>query len=154
MEIRLEPHDEYPHEVPDDTTYNESVYTNVVDPGSAVGAFFRVGNRPNERYAEVTTCLYLPDGRVAFMFQRPEIHDNRAFDAGGLRIEVTDPFRSVQVEWSGKVVVLDDPLQMADPKRAFTENPWVTSSASISYRGTGAMFGGERMDHRLSLIHI
>ncbi len=148
MEIRLEPHDEFTHEVPDDATYNESVYANVIDPESEVGAFFRVGNRPNERYAEVTTCLYLPDGRVGFMFQRPEIHDNRAFDAGGLRIEVTEPFTSVEVEWSGKVVVLDDPLQMADPKRAFTENPWVPSSASIAYCGTGAMFGGERMDHR------
>ena len=31
----------------------------------------------------MTTCLYLPDGRVAFMYNRPEISDNDAFDAGG-----------------------------------------------------------------------
>ncbi len=143
MEIRLEHEDEYPHDVTSETTYNESVYANVIDPKSQVGGFFRVGNRPNEGYAEVTTCLYLPGGRVAFMFQRPEIAGNDAFEAGGLRIEITKPFEAVEVTWDGKVVMLDDPLEMADPKRAFTENPWVSSSATVSYRATGPMFGGE-----------
>ena len=41
----------------------------------------------------MTTCFYLPDGRVAFMFKRPEIADNAGHDAGGLRFEVQDAVR-------------------------------------------------------------
>ena len=36
-----------------------------------------MGNRPNEGYAEMTVCLYLPDGRVGFMFKRPHIEGPR-----------------------------------------------------------------------------
>jgi len=36
----------------------------------------RIGNRPNEGHAEVTACLYLPDGRVAFSFERANISAN------------------------------------------------------------------------------
>ena len=46
-------------------------------PGAEVGGWFRCGNRANEGYAEMTVCLYLPDGRVAFMFKRPEIVEQR-----------------------------------------------------------------------------
>ncbi len=31
-----------------------------------VGGWFRIGNRPNEGHAEMSACVYLPDGRVAF----------------------------------------------------------------------------------------
>ncbi len=43
-----------------------------------------MGNRPNEGYAEMTVCLYLPDGRVGFMFKRPHIegHTSRTMPAG------------------------------------------------------------------------
>ncbi len=34
------------------------------------------------------------------------------------------PFEELRVDYTGKVVMLDDPLQMADPKTAFTENPY------------------------------
>ena len=40
----------------------------------------------------MTVCLYLPDGRVGFMFKRPEIANNDAFDAGGMRFDVVEPF--------------------------------------------------------------
>ncbi len=56
----------------------------------------------------MTICLYLPDGRVAFMFKRPEVHDNDAFDAAGMRFEVIEPFEHLRVSYDGKVVVLDD----------------------------------------------
>ena len=80
---RLEPQDEYTH-VPDAASnYNESMYFNVFDPKTQVGGWFRIGNRPNEGYAEMSVCLYLPGGRVAFMFGRPKIANNDAMNAGG-----------------------------------------------------------------------
>ena len=76
-------------------------------PSCRVGAFVRIGNRPNEGHAEVTTCIYLPDGRVGFMFSRPEITDNERFDAGGASFEVISPSRNSRSSYSGKVVMLD-----------------------------------------------
>ena len=125
MRLRLDPADEYMHPLETASNFNESMYFNVYDPKERVGGFLRLGNRANEGYAEMTTCLYLPDGRVGFMFGRPEIANNDAFDAGGMKFEVVEPFEALRVTYTGKVVLLDEPLQMANPRKAFTENPWV-----------------------------
>ena len=143
MGLRLEPVDEYMHELGPEPNFNESMYFNVYDPAQRVGGWFRCGNRANEGYAEMTVCLYLPDGRVAFMFKRPEITSNDAFDAGGIRFDVITPFERLDVSYTGKVVVLEDPLQMADPKRAFTDNPYAECEVRIEYTGVSAMVGGE-----------
>jgi hypothetical protein len=131
------------HELGPEPNFNESMYFNVYDPQRQVGGFFRLGNRANEGTGEMTCCLYLPDGRVGFMFKRPDIHDNDAFDAAGMRFEVVTPFEELNVEYSGKVVILDDPLQMADPREAFTNNPYEECEVRLNYRGLSAMFGGE-----------
>ena len=99
-------------------------------PTSGVGGFFRVGNRPNEGTGEMTVCLYLPDGRVGFMFKRPEVTSNDAFDSAGLRFTVVEPFEELTVTYDGKVVLLDDPLQLADPKAAFTSNPYAEAEVA------------------------
>ena len=143
MKIRLEPQDEYMHALESATNFNESMYFNVYDPAANVGGFLRLGNRANEGYAELTTCLYLPDGRVAFMFKRPEITDNDAFDAGGTRFEVVTPFEELRTIYDGKVTLLDDPLQMANPRQAFTHNPWVDAHVDLVHRGVSPMYGGE-----------
>jgi hypothetical protein len=142
MKVRLEPADEYMHPGPE-PTFNESMYFNVYDPGSRLGGFVRLGNRPNEGHAEMTVCLYLPDGRVAFMFQRPEITHNERFDAGGASFRVERPFEELEVAYDGKVVMLDRPLEMADPRRAFTENPYDRASVRLTYTGISTPFGGE-----------
>src|SRR5258708_39708843 len=108
------------HELGPEPTFNESMYFNVYDPTAGIGGFFRLGNRANEGTAEMTACIYLPDGRAAFMFKRPEISDNHAFDSGGMSFDVVDPFNELGVEYRGKEVMLDRPLAMADPKAAFT----------------------------------
>jgi hypothetical protein len=131
------------HELGPEENFNESMYFNVYDPTTEVGAFFRLGNRANEGRGEMTICLYLPDGRVAFMYQRPEVHDNDAFDAAGMRFEVVEPFEHLRVSYEGKVVVLDQPLDMADPRAAFTANPYETCSVTLEYRRVSDMFGGE-----------
>ena len=143
MDLRLEPHDEYMHDLGPEPNFNESMYFNLYDPAQGVGGWFRCGNRANEGYAEMTVCLYLPGGRVAFMYKRAEIANNDAFDAGGIRFDVVEPFTRLDVSYSGKVVVLDDPLQMANPKKAFTDNPYAECEVRITFSGVSAMFGGE-----------
>ena len=81
---RLLPRDEYTHTPDAAANYNESMYFNVFDHRTQVGGWFRIGNRPNEGYAEMSVCLYLPGGRVAFMFGRPKIANNDAMNAGGV----------------------------------------------------------------------
>ena len=142
VEMRLEPADEYMHPGPE-PTFNESMYFNTFDPVSGIGGFVRIGNRPNEGHAEVTTCVYMPDGRIAFMFSRPEITDNEHFDAGGARFEVVTPFEELTVSYSGKVVVLENPLEMADPRAAFAGNPYETCTINLTFRGASDPWGGE-----------
>jgi len=143
MKLRLEPSDELMHPLEDATNFNESMYFNVYDQQERIGGFLRLGNRANEGYAEMTACLYLPDGRVAFTYHRPEIHDNDAFDAGGMRFEVVEPFENLRASYHGKICVLDEPLEMADPRKAFTENPWAECAVELDYRGLSPMLGGE-----------
>ena len=59
---RLLPEDEYTHTPDAASNYNESMYFNVFDHATQVGGWFRIGNRPNEGYAEMSVCLYLPGG--------------------------------------------------------------------------------------------
>ena len=142
MRIRLEPDDEYMHPGPE-PTFNESMYFNCFDPEQRVGGFVRIGNRPNEGHAEMTVCLYLPDGRVGFMFQRPEIDGNERFDAGGAHFEVVTPFEELRVSYRGQVVLLDEPLEMAEPRQAFRNNPYAEAEVDLTYLGASTPFGGE-----------
>ncbi|MGH9019030.1 MAG: DUF7065 domain-containing protein, partial [Acidimicrobiales bacterium] len=127
------------HELGPEPNFNESMYFNVFDPGRRLGGFFRLGNRANEGTGEMTICLYLPDGRVAFMFRRPKIADNDAFNAAGMRFDVVEPFTELTVTYEGGVVLLDDPLEMADPRAAFTGNSHTTCAVTLTYAGRSAM---------------
>lgn len=151
MAVRLDPDDEFMHELGPEPNFNESMYINCFDAEQQVGGWFRMGNRANEGYAEMTVCLYLPpaaDGarrQVAFMYKRPTISHNDALDAGGLTWTMVTPFEELRVDYAGKVVVLDEPEQMADPKSAFTNNPYAECEVHLTFSGQGrsSMFGGE-----------
>lgn len=143
LKIRLDPTDEYPHEPGEAKNYNESMYFNLFDPVKRTGGWFRIGNRPNERYAEVSVCLYLPDGRVAFMFARPTITGNERMEAGGFSVEVVEPFKRLKVRYRGEVLVLARPGDMADPKAAFRDNPKLPCVIELDYEGVSPMYGGE-----------
>jgi hypothetical protein len=82
------------------------------------------------------------------MFQRPPITSNDVFDAGGMKFGVVRPFEELQVAFHGSVVMLDDPLAMADPRRAFTENPHAPATVSLTYSGLSPMIGGEPEERR------
>ena len=60
--LRLSPQDEFTHPIEAARNFNESMYINCFDPRQQVGGWFRMGNRANEGYAEMTICLYLPGG--------------------------------------------------------------------------------------------
>ena len=123
MGVRLGPEDEYMHELGPESNFNESMYFNAYDPGANLGGFFRLGNRANEGRGEMTLCLYLPDGRVAFMFRRPPVTHNDSFDAAGMRFEVIEPFVELRVTYEGAAVLLNDPLQMVDPRACLLVQP-------------------------------
>lgn len=152
MGVRLDASDEYMHELGPEPNFNESMYINCFDPVSEVGGWFRMGNRANEGYAEMTVCLYLPPAagspgprRVGFMYKRPEIDGNERLDAGGLTWTMVEPFAELRVDYQGKVVVLDRPEEMADPKTAFANNPFAACEVHMTFtgQGRGSMFGGE-----------
>jgi hypothetical protein len=121
--MAVKPTDEYMHANTGEGNFNESMYFNFYDPSARYGAFARIGNRPNERYAEMTLAIYQPDGTALFNFKRPEIADNSAFAAGGMRFEVVAPFKHLRVSYDGQAVYLAQPLDLEDPRRAFTGNP-------------------------------
>jgi hypothetical protein len=140
--------DDLMHPNTGESNFNESAYYNFYDRRERLGGFVRLGNRPNEGYAEMTVCLYLPDGTVGFMYQRPEIKDNRAHDAGGAKFEVIKPFEQHRVSYTGKVCVLKNPLEMADPARAFRSNPYSRALLEIDYAATSPGWGGELREKR------
>src|SRR3546814_1805177 len=90
MGVRLEPQDEYTHELGPEPNFNESMYFNIYDPEQKVGGWIRCGNRANEGYAEMTVCLYLPDGQGGLMFKRAEVDSKDSVDAGGKRQPTRD----------------------------------------------------------------
>ena len=141
--MRPEPHDEYPHPAGAERNFNESVYVNAFDTRLGMGGWMRMGNRVNEGYAELSACFYLPDGKVACQFQRPEIASNEAFDAGGLHYEVIEPFRRIAVRFDGELLLLDDPGVLRDPARAFATAARALARIRWDVRAVSPAHGGE-----------
>ena len=137
----LAPEDDYTHELGPEPNFNESMYFNFFDTREKLGGFVRLGNRANEGQAEMTVCLYLPDGRVLFSFKRPSIADNDAFDAGGLRFEVVEPAQKLRTVYEGSVIELAEPRDMADPKRAFGGSPKRRVRLDLLHDAVGPMYG-------------
>jgi hypothetical protein len=141
--LRMEPADEYMHRPDDSSNFNESVYVNGFDPRTRVGGWMRLGNRVNEGYAELSVMLYLPDGRVAVQFGRPEITSNDAFDAGGLNYGVDDPLSVVHMSYDGEVLLLDDPSVLRDPRTMFKTAPRAPARVHLQATGVSPIHGGE-----------
>ena len=56
----LRPEDEYTHEPDPVSNYNESMYLNGFDLERELDVWFRIGNRVNEGYAEMTVVSIRP----------------------------------------------------------------------------------------------
>ncbi|MEJ2089902.1 MAG: hypothetical protein P8Y69_15790, partial [Gammaproteobacteria bacterium] len=143
IKMKLVPEDDYMHPLEDAENFNESMYFNVFDRARKIGGWFRLANRPTEGRGEMSCCVYLPDGRIGFMFRRPERHDNDAFDGGGMTFTVVEPHKRLSLAYRGKLCVLANPQEMADPAEAFKTNAVVEAEIDLDFAGVSPMFGGE-----------
>ncbi len=143
FKLRLDPKDDYTHPVEEAKNYNESVYINLFDHAKVMGGWFRIGNRPNEGYAEMTCCIYLPDGSVGFFYDRPKISNNDAYDAGGMQFDIIEPFKKMRLTYDGKILLLKNPKEMSNPRSAFKSNPILDCRVDIDYFTTAPTWGGE-----------
>jgi hypothetical protein len=139
----MRPEDEMTHKPGASVNFNESVYTNGFNTASPVGGWMRLGNRVNEGYAELSVCLYLPDGRIACQFQRPSIADNDRFDAGGLSYAVIEPLKKVSMTFDGEMLIVDDPNALRDPKTLFANGAKVPGHVHWVHEAESPVHGGE-----------
>ncbi len=144
--FRLDERDEYPHTPDASPNFNESVYINAFDNHHSVGGWLRLGNRPNEGYAELSVCLYLPDGKIACQFARPPIAGNDAFSAGGLTVAYQTENRGLDVSYRGELFVLDDPDILRNPRRMFDTSPRVSADIQWNVAPASPLHGGEPDD--------
>ncbi|WP_137389406.1 DUF7064 domain-containing protein [Rhodoligotrophos defluvii] len=139
----LRPEDELMHQPDASKNFNESVYTNGFDDKTGVGGWMRLGNRVNEGYAELSVCLYLPDGRIACQFQRPSITSNDKFDAGGLSYKVIEPFKRISMTYEGELIIVEDPDALRDPQPLFANGRRLPGHVSWTHEASSPMHGGE-----------
>ena len=139
----MRPDDEMMHKPDASVNFNESVYTNGFNAASPVGGWMRLGNRVNEGYAELSVCLFLPDGRIACQFQRPNIASNERFDAGGLSYAVIEPLKKVSMTFDGELMIVNDPNALRDPKTLFTAGPRLPGHVHWTLEAESPVHGGE-----------
>ena len=144
--FRMEAQDEYTHTPTAESNFNESVYLNAFDAQGRFGGWMRLGNRVNEGRAELSVCLYLPDGKVACQFGRPPISHNNAHDAGGLRYQVVEPLSKVRMDYTGEVMLLEDGEWMREPRQAFERATRLPCAVSFHHEGCSPVHGGEPRD--------
>jgi len=137
----LTPEDDYTHELGPEENFNESVYFNFFDREQNRGGFVRIGNRANEGYAEMTVIVWNPDGSALFNYAKPAISDNKAWDAGGLQIEVLEPGEKLRTRFAGEAVFLEDPRVMSDPGKAFKNNPKQPLVIELTHDAVGPLYG-------------
>jgi hypothetical protein len=78
---------------------------------------------------------------VLFNFARPHIDDNDKFDAGGMRFEVIEPTERLRTSYVGPALELREPRAMAEPARAFGENPLRHLTVDLVHTAVGPMYG-------------
>lgn len=137
----LSPIDDFMHPVSDHASHNESMFFNFFDNERQLGGFVRIGNRVNERHAEMTVCLFLPNGEVLLQWGKPPIDTNDAFDAAGMRFEVLEPAHRLAVRYEGDAVRLTNPDEMREPGKAMRSNPRVGVMLRLDVTGIGPMIG-------------
>ncbi|WP_380878042.1 hypothetical protein ACFB49_15290 [Sphingomonas sp. DBB INV C78] len=152
-DFRLDPADEYPHPAGPERNFNESVYVNAFDDGTGVGGWMRLGNRVNEGRAELSVCLYLPDGRIAVRFSRPRIDTNDAFDAGGLRFDVIHPMRRLNAAYEGDVFIVTNPDDLRHPETLFAQAPRLSCKVEWRLDTISPQHGGEPVRHDVQTMY-
>ena len=138
--------DDYTHPLGPEKNFNESMYFNFFDNRVRRGGFLRIGNRANEGHAEVTLSLFREDGSVLFNYKRPEISNNDAYDAGGMRFETLEPLVRHRTTYDGSAVFLAEPEAMSDPGQAFRENPHMKVQVDLLHEAVAPVYGSSGAD--------
>lgn len=134
--------DDYLHEVQPASNFSETnlfYYAGKTSAGKTVGGIIRVGNKPNEGYAEGTVLYFPGDGSALFQYERPEISDNASWKVSGWDLNVVTPggieFNS---NYKGKALYLKDSRQLANPKVAY-QQPKVDLALNLNHFGKSPM---------------
>jgi hypothetical protein len=133
--------DDYMHPASGDPSFNESMFFNFFDDTLGLGGFVRIGNRVNERHAEMTLCIFLPSGELLMQWGKPTIHSNEEFDAAGMAFRVIEPGRRLAVHYNGEAVRMQNPDEMREPGKAMRGNPTCRVSLMLDITATGPMIG-------------
>ncbi len=136
MGVRLQSKDDYLRQAGPEPNWNESRYVDFFDPASGLGGWFRLGNRVNEGRAELSACLYLPDGSAAVKFGRISITTN-SDTLDGWSWEIAKPFEEARLRFSDTLSILRDPLTLSNPKLAFADAPQIGCEVELSLHGLG-----------------
>jgi hypothetical protein len=157
MGVLLDDGDEGLHAPGDQINWNESRYVDFWDPERRTGGWFRIGARPNARYAEMSACVYLPDGRVGFAFDRADIDTNTLDVAGrsGRQVwEIVEPWRTTRVRYTGDMSLFDDPWVLTDPRSAFRSSPQSEVEVDLvcTTEGLSATMGQDQDQHHLIFL--
>lgn len=146
--------DDFMHPVSGDSSHNESMFFNFFDVSQQLGGFVRIGNRVNERHAEMTLCLFLPGGELLLQWGRPVIDSNDVFDAAGMKFEVLEAGRRLRVTYSGQAVRLKDPYEMREPGKALRGNPSCQVELDLQVVGMGPMIGSRSGNPQAAVIFL
>jgi hypothetical protein len=139
----LRAQDDYNHPVEEHLFFNESRYIHLIDGARGIGGWFRIGNRPNQGFGEMTVCLYLPDGRSGFMHVKPQGRVVDCNAAAGLSFSVDEPLQRMSLHYTGKLCVMPDGREMEEPKNAFKQNPMLDCTVELQFHAVAPAHGGE-----------
>ncbi len=135
------PEDDFMHPLSEHPQHNESMFFNFFDIRQGLGGFVRIGNRANEHHAEMTFCVFLPEGDVLMQWGKPQIDSNERLNAAGMKMRVIEPGRRLAVSYAGKAVRIRNPDDMREPGKAMRNNPALDSRLKLEAIGTGPMIG-------------
>ena len=143
--VRLDPADEFMHENTGEPNFNESMYFNFFDPAQGRGGFLRLGNRPNEGHAEMTVCLYEPDGSVVFNFKRARDPRQRGSSRPGAPASRwSSPSNASASRTAARPACWRARSRCATPSGPSRRTPSSSVRLDLLVEGVGPMFGGER----------
>ena len=132
MKLRLDPQDEYMHPLEAASNFNESMYFNVYDPGER-DRRLPPARQPRQRGLRRADDVPLPPRRPGRRScspgprSRTTTRSTRAARAS----RSSRRSRSCARRTTARSRCSTEPLQMANPRKAFTENPWVDAHVDL-----------------------
>jgi hypothetical protein len=140
MGIGLGRDDEFFHGGVDEARFTDSIDFSFYDISSRLGGFLRLRHHPARGFNEMALCLYLPDGRTAFMSERSGAGGGAQLGAGGMLVEVIRPFEDLNVAYDGKLLLLEDPCALVHPERAYAENPQTDGTVRLTFSSLSPLY--------------